>query len=300
MNLRSLDLNLLVVFDTVYALRSNTRAAEKLGLTQSAVSNALKRLREHLDDPLFQRDGQSFVPTARADQLAPSIRAALQTLEQSIGAEDGFDPVESDRCFTMMLPDAIEPVVLDRLAALITGKGLGIRVQTQPLAGADVRNGLLDKRLELGFLPNPLHEQALNSAYLFDEVACIIVRADHPVYGERDVFTLEDMSKVPLVGLIDDVRRHTNLEHELRARKIERNIVCTVSRLWSIPHLVANSDLAGAISRNMAQKVAGPLGLKVFDLPVERPTHHWHMIWHHDFDEDPGHAWLRGQVLSMV
>ena len=102
MNLRQLDLNLLLVFDAIYESGSNTKAGEKLGLTQSAVSNALRRLRDHLGDPLFERQGGDFVATPEAKRLAPVVREALRSLEQTIAPAGDFDPVASDRRFRLL------------------------------------------------------------------------------------------------------------------------------------------------------------------------------------------------------
>lgn len=299
MNLRSLDLNLLLVFDTVYATRSNTKAAEKLGLTQSAVSNALKRLRMHLSDPLFERQGQNFVPTAEADRLAPVVRAALSSIEQTIGGENDFDPVESSRKFSLVLPDSMEAVILVPLIRKVRDSGFGLRFRTAPLFGIDMREALLSRKADFAFLPNPIHDDKIRSSYLFDEEACIVMRRDHPVYGNRDRFTLKDMSEVGLVSLADEVRRITHLEHELKANRINRNIVCTVSRLWSIPNIVANTDLVAAIPRTMAETLAGMFNLKLFDLPLDRPIHHWHMMWNEELDLDPAHRWLQQEIRAL-
>ncbi|MCB1480447.1 MAG: LysR family transcriptional regulator [Rhodobiaceae bacterium] len=299
MNLRQLDLNLLLVFDTVYATRSNTKAAEKLGLTQSAVSNALRRLRQHLDDPLFERQGGDFVPTAEADRLAPIIRQALRSLEQSISNAGDFDPVASNRAFSLLMPDSIELIAVPPLIKQFRENGYGMRLETAPLFGTNAREALLTKRFDFVFLPNPMQENAIHSAYLFDEDPCMICRADHPEFAERDTFQLEDMSRVGLVNLPEEVRRVTHMEHEIRAKNIARNVVCTVSRLWSIPAIVSRTDLFAAIPRTMAESLAPEYGFKIFDFPLERPTHHWHMMWHEDLEADPAHSWLRRELVKL-
>lgn len=300
MNLRKLDLNLLLVFDTVYKTRSNTKAAEQLGLTQSAVSNALKRLREHLDDPLFQRDGQDFVPTPEADRLAPIVRDALGALEQSISTDRNFDPRESKRQFSFIMPDSMELLILPELFELFRNEQLGVRIKTQPYFGENVQQAVSEKKFDLGFLPNSVVQDGTNSAYLMDEDGCIIARADHPKYLNHSHFSLEDMAKADLIAIDDNIRRHSHIDQELKSKGVVRNHVCLVPRLWSIPYMVANSDLVGAIPRNMAQKLARPLNLRIFELPIQRPTHHWHMFWQQDFEHDPGHIWMRSQILKIV
>ncbi|AWZ02865.1 HTH-type transcriptional regulator LeuO [Rhodobiaceae bacterium] len=294
-----LDLNLLQVFDAVYTAGGITAAAEKLRLTQPAISNALKRLREHLDDPLFERVGKQFVPTPEADRLAPIIHEALRSIEQGLSLTDGFDPGQSDRCFSMIVPDAIEPIVLNPLLQTTLTQSPGIRFEVQSFYGVDFNQALLSKQVDLGFMALPSHEEQLNSTYLIDDETCIAVRADHPVYGERDVFTQEDMGKVGLVSLIAEMRGYTHLEYEMRTSNVQRRIISTVTRMWSIPFIVARTDLAGALARRMAETVADDLNLKLFKPPIVRPAHQWYMIWHKDNDDDPAHSWLRNEVLGI-
>lgn len=300
MNLRRLDLNLLLVFDTVYSTRSNTKAADKLGLTQSAVSNALRRLREHLDDPLFVRQGQDFVPTGEANRLAPVVRDALKAIEETIGGENTFDPVESNRTFKLVMPDSIEATVLPLILARVSDNGYGITIQTAPLFGIDTTEALHSKEIDLAFLPHTVHTAGLKSAYLFDEDPCIVLRKDHPVYGEREAFTLADMSKAKVVTLTEEVRRLTHIESEMQAKGIERRIICTVSRLWSIPHIVSSTDLVAALPKTMAEAIKDIYGLKILKLPLERPTQHWHMIWSAELDQDSGLRWLRNQISGIL
>jgi len=300
MNLRRLDLNLLLVFDTVYSTRSNTKAADKLGLTQSAVSNALRRLREHLGDPLFVRQGQDFVPTAEANRLAPVVRDALKAIEETIGGDNAFDPVESNRVFKLVLSDSIEAAVLPPLISSVLDNGFGINFQTAPLYGIDTTEALLAKEIDLAFLPHTVHTAGLKSAYLFDEDPCIVMRNDHPIYGDRDTFTLSDMSQASLVTLTEEVRRLTHIESEMQAKGIERRIVCTVSRLWSIPYILASTDLVAALPLTMAEAIKNIYDLKILKLPLERPTQHWHMIWSAELDQDSGLRWLRNQISGVL
>ncbi|MEQ8739394.1 MAG: LysR family transcriptional regulator, partial [Hoeflea sp.] len=259
-----LDLNLLQVFDAVYDAGGITAAAERLGLTQPAISNALKRLREHLGDPLFERVGKNFVPTPEAHRLAPIIHNALKSIEQGISLSDGFDPARSDRVFSMIMPDAIEPLFMNDLLQQSFRQSPGIRYDVHPFFGTDFNQALISKSMDLGFSTLPNSDDKLNSAYLVDDEACIAIRADHPVYGGRDEFTLEDMGKVGLVSIAAELRAQTHLEHEIRARGVERHIVGTVTRMWSVPYIVSSTDLAGAMSRRMAETFADKLNLKIF------------------------------------
>ncbi|XYK81294.1 MAG: LysR family transcriptional regulator [Labrenzia sp.] len=301
MNLRNLDLNLLRIFHSVYVTRSNTETANTLGLTQPAISNALRRLRDHLSDPLFVRKGSDYTPTPEADRLAPVVSEILKSLERTLGgAADTFDPCTSARTFILAIPDALEPLVLPGLANIIQSGNLGVKFRIQPIFGFDLKSELISGDLDLALLPHATHYTGLTSVYLRDEVACIIARPDHPLFGHKSEFTLHDLATAELVGLEETVRRITNLEQEVRSQKIERNFVCLVNRMWSIPHIVSTTDLVGAVSRTMADSLADTYGFKIFDMPIRRPAHHWHMTWSETREQDLGHAWFRTQIGDLV
>ena len=175
-----IDLNLLQVFDAVYRAGGITPAAKKLGLTQPSVSNALKRLREQLGDPLFERVGNSFVATIEARRIAPIVHDALRAIDQGISLADGFDPATSERVFALMVPDAIEPLVMNDLLQRVVEKSSGISFETQPMFGVDLDQALVDKKFDLGFTFLPVEDTQLNSSYLIDDDACIAVRQITP------------------------------------------------------------------------------------------------------------------------
>lgn len=299
MNLRHLDLNLLLVFNAVYKTGSNTKAGAQLGLTQSAVSNAIRRLREHLGDPLFERRGANYSPTTEAHRLAPVVDEALKALEQSLAHEDAFDPASSERRFSIVMPDPCEISVLTPLIRRVTQLGWGIGLDMIPLIGAQPVRDLLERRYDLAILPNPVMEDKIATAYLFEEDPVFIVRKDHPLLKDRDVLTKEDMAQIGLVALSEEMRRQTHLEHELRAKQVKRRHVVTVTRLWSIPHIVASTDLAGAVTASMAAAMADRFDLRVLPMPIARPKHHWHLLWHEDASSDQALAWLIREITGL-
>ena len=299
MNLRQLDLNLLLVFNAVYETGGNTKAGKKLGLTQSAVSNAIRRLREHLGDPLFERRGADYVPTPTAHRLAPVVRDALKSLEQSLQPDQVFDPTSSERRFSIIMPDPCEITVLTPMIRKISEHGWGVGLDAIPLLGAQPVRDLLERKYDLAILPNAVLEDNISSAYLFDEDPVYIVRRDHPLLSDRDVLSKEDMARIGLVALPDELRRQTHLEHELRAKQVKRRHVATVTRLWSVPNIVASTDLAGAVTESMAAAMADRFDLRVLPMPTTRPTHNWHLLWREDAAADPALAWLIRQITGL-
>lgn len=299
MNLRKLDLNLLLVFDAVYTERSITRAAHKLGMTQPAVSNALRRLRENLGNPLFERVGQGVEPTAEARRLAPKLHDALQVIERTVSLGEDFDPATSAREFTLIMPDALEPVVLPALLGQVLETAPNITFKLKPLTGTNPQEAILAKAVDIALCVFPIQDDHIRSAFLCVEDTCIAVRADHPVFRNKSSFSEDDLYETGFIVLADDLRRMTPISQEIRSAGRTRRIVCTAKSMWSMPHLVAKTDLATVMSRGMADHVGRFLDLKFFEHPISVPEHNWYMTWHQDADDDPAHSWLRDNLRSL-
>lgn len=300
MNFRKLDLNLLRVFDTIFHEGSTKLAAEKLGLSQPAVSNALTRLRQHLDDPLFERAGQKIAPTDRAKALAPQIRDALATFEKALVASPDFDPATSRRHFTMLIPDAVEPQIMRPLLTLRLETTPNLSYRLVPLVPSNPVEQILAKEIDLAILVAPVDVPFVRSSFLFHDGASIVARAGHPRFAERDRFTLQDLREADFVALDENARKFVNLERETLAKGIERKFACETKSIWSILHLAAATDLVAAVPTSLARMLAPVFNLKVFEPPMQIPLQNWHMAWHSDNHDDPGHMWLRGQIEQTV
>ena len=166
--------------------------------------------------------------------------------------------------------------------------------------GSDIDEAVAKNRVDLAISPNPVFAADVSSSFLFSEELRIICRRDHPVYGSAHVFTLKDMATAKLVAMDESLRRMTHLEYELREQQIERDILCTVTRMWSLPNLVANTDAVAVVGKGMADALSDRFSLKTFDLPIERPDQQWHIAWHGSNDSDPGHIWLREKFIELI
>ncbi|GAB5511042.1 MAG: LysR family transcriptional regulator [Hyphomicrobiales bacterium] len=297
MNFRKLDLNLLRVFDAIYNQGSTTQAAEKLGMSQPAVSNALSRLRRHLDDPLFERDGQGISPTPRAASVAPQIAAALRAIEETLTPIPVFDPTTQSRDFSILLPDAIEQRILHPLFNA-RDQYAGVTYTLLPLGNNEPTEVLLSKRAEIVFSVDPIRHEQLRSTLLFSELAYLVARADHPVLGGRDEITIEDFFDSEFVVLAASLRRLGNISREIDAQNRTRRITLVTKSMWSILMTVATSEMVGIVSHSMAQEMAPRLGLKVFKVPFKQPEDNWYMGWHRDDDENPAVRWLRDVIIA--
>lgn len=300
MNLRNLDLNLLLVFEAVFSERSITKAANKLALSQPAVSNALNRLRDTLNDPLFEREGKGIAPTDEARRLAPVIGKALKAIEKSLEEAGDFSPEDSVMEFKIIMSDAVEPVLMPALIRHAAQNCPGISFALQPMDPEKLRARILAKEVHLGLFVIPINEDKIRSSHLLSTQTCIIARADHPVIGHKDTITEDDFFSLQWVLIGDSLRRASSFHQEAKAKGRSRRIVCKASRMLSLPYIVADTDLIGVVTSNIAERFADQLGLKIFKVPFKTPPESWHMIWHDDYTDDPAHAWLRNQLKTIV
>ncbi|MBX3578357.1 MAG: LysR family transcriptional regulator [Rhizobiaceae bacterium] len=298
MNFRNLDLNLLRIFDAIHSERSTTQAAQKLGLTQPAVSNALGRLRQHLGDPLFERGPSGMEPTPAARRMAPVLAEALRALERSLDANAKFDPATSTREFRMVVPEMLEPMLMHPLLRL-TAAMPALTFQLFPVQVPGYKNMVLSREADIAIFPGHFNDEAIRSTYLCTFEIVIIARGDHPRYGAADVFTKDDFFEAGFVVLSDDMRRTVRFHQESMASGRERRIVMKATRMWSVLHTAAATDLVAAVPRYFAERYAHSLGLKIFPLPVPGSIDQCHMGWHQELTADPAHTWLRETLKEL-
>ena len=284
--LRRTDLNLLAVFDVIYRERNLTRAAQLLSLSQSAVSHSLARLRERLDDPLFQRQGRGVTPTARAEELAPEIQLALARLNEALRPGRGFIPSRDLRRATLAMPDELEPIVLPVLAANIRAAAPEAVLASVRLDRSAMRADLAAGRLDLCIdVARPTEPDVMHSMWRQHRLCVVSARtrrlsvetylaADHvAVSSRRTGPTMEEF----LLGRLGMQRRVA-----LRCQNYEA--ACRV---------VANSEMLLTMPREHAELLKPALGFRILSMPMELPAIDLHLYWHRQSDTMPANRWLR-------
>jgi DNA-binding transcriptional LysR family regulator len=291
-NLRSLDLNLLTVFEAVYELSSVSAAAERLALSQSATSHALSRLREACGDELFVRGRQGLSPSPVADAMYRPIKQALEALRTGLADASGFDPETSQRQFQISIPHPMGPffiLVLRTAASKVAPRVmLNFDTVTRPMGLEDgLRNGIID--IAIDWLP--ITQKPFVNKKLFDDRLALVVRRDHPRI--RSDATIEELHKEEFVGL-HRRRRDEQLPPSLQqfARQGFRETV-RVSELLEIPTVVAGTDLLGLFPTSMGPTLEERLGLRILLVPLNLPALPIYLIWHEARRGDTGHRWLR-------
>jgi DNA-binding transcriptional LysR family regulator len=296
-NLRDLDLKLLVVFEAIYSTGNISRAAEKLAMSQPAVSNQLARLRELLDDPLFARGRRGVEPTTKAQTMIGPVREALGLIGRQFGDGAEIDLATYRRTFRISLFELLEPILLPPILNLIAERAPGIAIEGIP-ARPEFAQDILSGTLDLACYAYPIASPEISVMPVVSADLVVIARRNHPRIGKA--IDAGALSSLGFVALASDLRQMTMIDRDLLLHGIKRRIVYGVPRLWSIPPLIAASDLIAFMGRPFAAYLASTFDLDVYEMPVSLPHQHAYMAWHTKMDDDAGHKWLRGAMLAAA
>jgi DNA-binding transcriptional LysR family regulator len=302
MNFAAFDLNLLRVFDALMRERSATRAGEQIGLSQPAVSAALNRLRDLLDDKLFVRQGNDMVPTPRAEALASGIQDALHSLERILTSGRTFDPAKLERSFTIMASDFFVELVVPQLSELLARTSREISLRFLDTARGDVERMLNDDAIDMALEPELNSPEWIVNELLFVSPFKIIVARDNPLVSDLDPAQPLPLAKVSeLQWALRSVAGTTRgvIDEVLEKIGQKRQVVLTLPHFMPVLRRVAASRLAAAMPSQLAYTYAKQEKLLVFDLPFDGPAPRILMHWHSRRTRDPAHLWLRKQIFGL-
>lgn len=297
-NLSRLDLNLLVAFDALLSEGSVTRAADRIGIGQPAMSHALRRLRDLFKDDLLVRAGEGMRPTPRALALAGPIRDALAMIQGTLLQDRAFDPSEADRSFAIGMPDSIEVPLLPPLMALLEEVAPRIKVRISPIDRFDVLEQLDRDRLHLGvsglLTEGGAHHKRLRlytTGYL-----CLFDPARLPFVPP---VTLDEYLSVPHVLGSPRGDSHGVVDDALALLRLQRTIAVTTPHFAAVPFLLKAARVISTVPERPARIFAERFGLTACPVPLALPGTGVSMIWHSSYDRDPAHVWLR-QVIARL
>jgi DNA-binding transcriptional LysR family regulator len=304
MSFLSLDLNLLRVFDVVMSERNLTRAASRLAMTQPAVSNALRRLRDSLGDELLIRTAHGVRPTPHADELWPAVRRALCDLEAAM-APPTFDVSTTQATFRMAMADATAALWLPALVRAIERDAPGVNVRMVQLTTRDPRPMLLrgDIDLSIGFFPGVVAQLAgeadtpIRHELLYSGQYVCVMRQHHPL--ARDELTLDTFCAANHLLVSFSGRAHGLVNEALERLDRERRILLTVNQFFTAGRVVANSDLLMVLPRHLIAATGMSAELIAKDLPFELPPVQVDMLWHQRDARSPAHKWLREHLTDV-
>ena len=292
MNIRDIDLNLLVIFEAMARHRSVIRTGEEVGLSQPATSAALARLRSVFDDALFVRVGSQMRPTPRALELAPMVQRVVELVRVEILQQAGFDPARADRSFTILTPDigeiAFFPGVLRRLR--VDAPGVRLRAVSLPrkAAAEALEAGAAD--LAVGFYPD-LNKAGFFQQGLFKTSYACITCTDNRAVGQRVGMT--EYLAANHVSVLPEGREHT-LDRVLQTMGHHRRVVLELSHFMSLLAIMPGSDLIATVPDDIANAVGRHIALRRIELPFKPPVIDVQQYWHRRMQNDPANMWLRG------
>lgn len=292
MNVQNIDLNLFVVFDVIYSERNLTRAAERLHVTQPAVSNALRRLRDLFDDPLFVRGPEGMTPTPAARNMAGQVRESLQLLEIAASRQQEFDPAVSDKNVVVSMGDLAQILLLPRLIDKLQREAPGVSLDCVTLPRTDLELELASGSVDIAVdVPMPTARHLGQRPLLRDRYVCV-VSDDHPLAGKTP--SLDDYLALKHVHVSGRRRGIGHVDIALGRVGRQRNIHLRLQSHTAVLELLSGSDLAVTMPLALAKHYS----LTWLELPFVVDGLHWQLLWHKSADEDPANRWLRDLVAG--
>lgn len=295
--MRSQDLSLLVIFDAIMTEGSITRAAERLNITQPAVSNAVGRMRGIWKDDLFIKDGRNIRPTLFAQNLWAQVKRPLDEIDDAINPK-GFDPSSSKRVFRIAATDLMVDMAWAVLRQRLEAEAPGVVVQTLPYTIENGESLLANSRVDLLIGANNLMPPMATSEFLTDLTYVCVMRSGHAL-ADGDL-TLERFVEADhlLVSLSGDTQGYTDMV--LAEHGLSRNVAMTINNFASAGKILAQSNLVCVLPSVTAKPLveAGTLVVRPTPIPVPGPT--LSMFWHKRVDRDDGNIWLRGLIKNLL
>lgn len=299
MNISRINLNLLVALDALLSEQHVTRAGEKIGITQSAMSSALNQLRELFKDELLLRTPKGMVPTVRALELAPQVRQIIEEFQTLINYEIDFDPKSSQRVFTIGMSDYMEAVLLPRLTKIISQQAPEVQLKIKhinyfdasvPIDNYDIDIAIVFKIEELSRI------QQINIEELFKVSAVCVAHEDLPLIQKN--LSLDDYLNADHIKIAyEDIDKGSSLRNRidiaLKKLGVERKPPITVSHYLPVLFTLSETQLVATLPDIFPENLLKELKLKTQPLPFHIPQAKAISIWHKQFDNDLGHQWLR-------
>ncbi|OUS31750.1 hypothetical protein A9Q99_04085 [Gammaproteobacteria bacterium 45_16_T64] len=294
MRLDKIDLNLFVVFDAIYREKSVTKVAVLLNLTQPAVSNALNRLRETFDDPLFVRSSEGMSPTPVADNVVSDVRQALTLLGDSVGINAKFDPLISEKVFKVGMNDLAGAMLLPRLLLLAKEVAPKISITNyyvdRDTATEDLKAGIIDVLLDAP----TVNAKSLSHRAVAAIPYVIAMRSGHP--AEQCKLTLEEYLSWEHMHVSSRRKGRGQMDVALHAIGKQRRIAMKAQNYLVAAKVVEGSDLLWAVP----ELLIGTLSLATKPSPVEVEPLRWNMYWHETAEKDPANCWFRELLAQVV
>jgi DNA-binding transcriptional LysR family regulator len=297
-NISAIDLNLLNVLATVLEERSATRAARRLHVTPSAVSNALRRARELFDDPLVVRRPYGLEPTPRALNLLPGLREWVEGARRLLVEAPSFEPRSSTRTYRVACSDAVAVILLQPMLRLLMQRAPGVRLRLLTLDRLIAEDGLVRGSVDLLVgIPPVIPDDCEAELVYRDPMACI-VRVDHPKVRTR--LSLDTFASLPHVDVVLFDTADDTVDRALSKHGRSRHVQVAVPHFASVPLAVAETNCVATLSSRLARAFAQRLPLRVLKPPISLDPIEIRQVWHGRSDVDGGVRFLRALVCDAA
>ncbi|GAA0338818.1 transcriptional regulator LeuO [Morganella psychrotolerans] len=295
-NLRNVDLNLLTVFDAVMQMQNVTRAAELLGMSQPAVSNAVSRLKVMFNDELFVRYGRGIQPTARAKQLFGPVRQALQLVHNELPGA-GFDPATSERTFNLSISSPLDIRLTDKIIEQVKQHSKKININIQSYMSKNIEHDLKYQETDFAISYNRFDKPNYNHHLLFNDQLSLVAARHHPrvqySISEKQIFT--EQHAVVALDLIDSFSAPYYENNELL-----RAIVYQGTNLISVLNIVSKTELVAIAPKWLIQLYSSLLPIQEVQLPWDKVSRPAFLIWHEACARDKGHQWMKALLSQFT
>ena len=293
MKISSFDLNLFVILNAIYTEGSLTKAAQVVGITQPAVSNALSRLRDKFNDDLFVRTGSGMVPTQKTENMIADIQNALTLIQQSVNEPDTFDPSSSERNFKLSLGDISESRVLPFIMKKIYENAPNISLGSYAYKRTDQVHALSTNNLDFVVDPVIPTSNEINSLKVFEDDFVAIHRDGHNISKIKNI-TIED--------IVNQKHLHVSrrkigvhlIDMELDKIGLKRNVALRCQHFLIAPPIIKSTDLILMATRSFAKRN----NLSFVEIPIEIPSMEYFLIWHKNDEGDGGHIWMKDLITK--
>jgi DNA-binding transcriptional LysR family regulator len=297
MELCDIDLNQLVLFQQLMVERRVSKVADNLGLTQSAVSNTLAKLRRQFGDDLFVRTPAGMMPTPFAEQLAEPIGYALGMIHSGLNQHSRFDPASVKRSVTIGVTDIGEIVFLPELVDHLRQVAPGVSLSTVRTTATNLRDDMEAGKVDLAIGPLPQLKAGFFQRRLFQQRYVCLFRKGHAL--DRKRLTLADFKAAEHLIIVSAGTGHGKVDDLIRRAGVERNVRLTIPHFVSVGHLLRRTDMVATVTERLAKSLAEPFDLTFRPHPVELPEIAINVFWHAKVHRSPAHQWLRGVVFDL-
>ncbi len=295
-SLRQLDLNLLIALDVLITEASVTKAAERLDLSQSAMSYSLKKLRTILDDDILIRTSREMEVTPYARQISDRLRQILEEIQATLLEKEAFNPATSSETFRIATSDYVEATIGVNLLPQLVAQAPNIRIRIKHLEKSTVMDALDNNEIDLAINPCLNLKSWQIEENLYQEEFVCVFRGDDLI-TEISLADYLARSHI-LVSLRDDFQGEGDRILELQQQS--RQVIWSTTHFMTVPFLLANSDCVALLPKRMAQRCAKAMNLKILPPPMPIEGFTVSMVWHQRHTNNLAHQWLRQQIIEAI